>query len=382
MMVGQLADSMANPEHLKKLQQGLEIWNPWRKRHPEIVPDLSGAVIEGDIWDSAQAKANLGKRQFPGGLSQANLDDADLSRANLNGVRLFSARLSLADFRDAHLEWSDLRWASMTGANLSGANLDGANLFATVLDSANLTHVDLREASLFGTKLDMSDLSNADIGATAFNDIDFRTVKGLETVQHHGPSGVGVWAIYRSEGNIPEDFLRGCGVPDDFITYAKSLVANPIQFYSCFISYSTKDQDFADRLYADLQSKGVRCWFAPHDIQSGRKLHEQIDEAIRLHDKLLLILSPHSYGERVGEDGNRQGPQARGARPAPCPVPHPPSALRNPARLGMLRRRHRQRLRPRDSRVLHPRLQQLEKPRLLSGSHLIGDLKASDSKPK
>jgi len=46
--------------------------------------------------------------------------------------------------------------------------------------------------------------------------------------------------------------------------------------------------------WADLQNKGVRCWFAPHDIQGGRKLHEQIDEAIRLHDKLLLILSPHS----------------------------------------------------------------------------------------
>jgi hypothetical protein len=61
-----------------------------------------------------------------------------------------------------------------------------------------------------------------------------------------------------------------------------------------FISYSTKDQAFADRLYADLQNKGVRCWFAPHDVQGGRKLHEQIDEAIRLHDKLLLILSPHS----------------------------------------------------------------------------------------
>jgi hypothetical protein len=59
-------------------------------------------------------------------------------------------------------------------------------------------------------------------------------------------------------------------------------------------SYSTKDQDFADRLYADLQAKGVRCWFAPHDIKGGRKIHEQIDEAIRLHDKLLLILSPSS----------------------------------------------------------------------------------------
>jgi len=56
----------------------------------------------------------------------------------------------------------------------------------------------------------------------------------------------------------------------------------------------TFDQEFADRLYADLQAKGVRCWFAPHDIKGGRKLHEQIDEAIRLHDRLLLILSEDS----------------------------------------------------------------------------------------
>jgi hypothetical protein len=68
----------------------------------------------------------------------------------------------------------------------------------------------------------------------------------------------------------------------------------PIQFYSCFISYSGKDQGFADRLYADLQNNGVRCWFAPHHLQSGKKLHEQIGEAIRTYDKLLLILSQDS----------------------------------------------------------------------------------------
>ena len=49
-----------------------------------------------------------------------------------------------------------------------------------------------------------------------------------------------------------------------------------------------------ERLYNDLQGSKVRCWFAPHDIKGGRKIHEQIDEAIRLHDKLLLILSEHS----------------------------------------------------------------------------------------
>ena len=83
-------------------------------------------------------------------------------------------------------------------------------------------------------------------------------------------------------------------MPDEFIAYIGSMVGRPIEFYSCFLSYSTKDQEFADRLYADLQNKGVRCWFAPHDIHAGRKIHEQLDEAIRLHDKLLLILSEHS----------------------------------------------------------------------------------------
>ena len=63
---------------------------------------------------------------------------------------------------------------------------------------------------------------------------------------------------------------------------------------AAYPAYSTKDQEFADRLYEDLQAKGVRCWFAPHDIRGGRKIHEQIDEAIRLHDKLLLILSEDS----------------------------------------------------------------------------------------
>jgi hypothetical protein len=38
----------------------------------------------------------------------------------------------------------------------------------------------------------------------------------------------------------------------------------------------------------------VRCWFAPHQIQGGKKIHEQIDEAIRLYDRLLLILSRDS----------------------------------------------------------------------------------------
>jgi hypothetical protein len=74
----------------------------------------------------------------------------------------------------------------------------------------------------------------------------------------------------------------------------RSLTAAAFEYYSCFISYSSRDQQFAKKLYDDLQGNGVSCWFAPHDIQGGKKIHEQIDEAIRLHDKLLLILSEDS----------------------------------------------------------------------------------------
>jgi hypothetical protein len=47
-------------------------------------------------------------------------------------------------------------------------------------------------------------------------------------------------------------------------------------------------------LYADLQSNHIRCWFAPEDLKIGDKIRTGIDEAIHLHDKLLLILSKSS----------------------------------------------------------------------------------------
>ena len=151
-------------------------------------------------------------------------------------------------------------------------------------------------------------------------------------------------------------FLRGAGVPENFITYMKSLAGteNAFEFYSCFISYSTKDQDFADRLYADLQARGVRCWFAPHDVKAGRKLHEQIDEAIRLCERLLMILSPSSMDrERVKTEIAKARKREVGEkRRVLFPIRLAPfEALRDS---GVLRRGHRQRLGAGDPRVLHP----------------------------
>src|SRR5207302_755357 len=82
----------------------------------------------------------------------------------------------------------------------------------------------------------------------------------------------------RSQGDIPETFLRQAGLTDTFIIYTRSLVQSAIEYYTCFISYSSKDQEFVERLYADLQAKGVRCWFAPEDLKIGDEFRNRIDE--------------------------------------------------------------------------------------------------------
>jgi len=273
---------MANPEHLAKLKEGVKAWNKFQvDRTQEFVKTTLVSYSGPRSQDWMLRSADL---------SGADLRDADLRTALLVRVDLSRANLSGADIAGAKFQAAILRGVNFNDADLSGADLSGE----VDLTEANLGGADLTEANLTNAELAGSTFSEAQISDTIFGRNDLSTVKGLESVRHVGPSIIGIDTILKSKGNIPESFLRGCGVPEEFITYAKSLAANPIEFYSCFISYSAKDQEFADRLHADLQDKGVRCWFAPHDVRGGRKLHDQIDEAIRAHDKLLLILSPHS----------------------------------------------------------------------------------------
>jgi uncharacterized protein YjbI with pentapeptide repeats len=204
------------------------------------------------------------------------LTTADLHRANLGRAYLEGAIL-----RRTALAFADLIQADLTGADLSEADLSAA---------------DLRHTVLVGT-----DLSKAILINTTFGAVDLTKTKGLDDCVHNGPSHIDFRTLRISTG-LSLSFLRGCGLPDVLIDYLPSLRGNSIRYYSCFISYSAKDQIFADRLHADLQNKGVRCWFAPHDLPVGAKTWDAIDEAIRLREKLLLILSKASIASEWVED--------------------------------------------------------------------------------
>lgn len=266
---------MANKEQLAILRQGVEAWNAWREKNPSIQPDLTYANLHraslhrANLVHADLSAADLVTANF----SAADLNTANLSAADLNAADLFSVDLTHANLTDANLFRADLTHAHLFGANLTGANLAGAKLLDVYLADANLT----------GAKLD----------STVFGRTNLSTCNGIETCQHMGPSIIDHRTLQRS-GPLPLVFLRGVGLPDALIDYLPSLLDQPIQFYSCFISYSSKDHAFAERLHADLQSKGVRCWFAPEDMKIGDRIGETIDAAIRLRDKLLLILSETS----------------------------------------------------------------------------------------
>jgi hypothetical protein len=222
---------------------------------------------------------------------------------SLNGYDLHGYNLSEACLDDMLILGSYLNHCKFVGASLRGASLA-----SSILSSANFTDTDLTGAELVRADLVSSKFYNANLsgtvftgalcGATVFADVDLSTACDLESVVHVGPSHVWLDTLFKSHGRIPDVFLRGCGVPEEMVRHLPGIInaGNTIQFYSCFISYSHKDEEFAQRLHCRLRDKGLRVWYAPEEMKGGRKIHEQIYDAIHVHDKLLLVLSPQSMG--------------------------------------------------------------------------------------
>jgi hypothetical protein len=261
---------MADPEHLEILKRGAEVWNEWRNKHVDVRPDLRDAQLRGSD------------------LSWANLCKSDLRRADLSRV----------DFRGADLRESDLSGANLSESLFGDTDLSGAQIFHTNLNRADLSN---------------ANFSDVDLAFSSFGDNDLRHVIRLETVNHRAPSHLSIDTINNSGGNIPEAFLRGCGLSDWQIEHVKLYrpklsyeeISNildrihdlrahqPTQIGPLFISYNHADGPFVDELEVYLNERGVRFWRdVPHST-AGR-LEKQINRAMRLNRTVLLVLSEHS----------------------------------------------------------------------------------------
>jgi hypothetical protein len=286
---------MATQEHLNVLYEGVNTWNEWRLQESVIRPDLSDVVLrEADLtWANLRGAILRGADLISADMTEADLSEADLSEAHLRGASLRAANLDWAFLRGADLTGADLEGAVLSDANLSGANLTGANLSGAKLTGANLTG-----ANFFGANLTGAIFLEAQVADTKFGNVDLSEVTGLSTVRHGGPSSIGIDTVYRSHGGVPDVFLRGAGVPESFIGFIKSLEGQKQQMYACTISYAGKDQRFCDRLYADLQARGIRTWYFPKYSKRSKEFLQEIQIYQRIFDKVIFVCSKHSLNPR------------------------------------------------------------------------------------
>jgi uncharacterized protein YjbI with pentapeptide repeats len=348
---------MANAGQLSILKQGVEAWNEWRAKNIYVYADLNEADLNGadlsgvDLRLAHLRRANLFRADLSGAnlsgadlsdadFGEANLSEANLTKANLNGASLSSAfareanlsqaNLLAANLRNAKLSQANFGDANLMVANLGGADLSGANLTKTNFTKARLSGMSLRRADLSGARLTGTNLTKSNlvearfigvdligtifsetrVGTTVFASSDLSRIIGLESVDHRGPSHISVDTFILSEGKIPEVFLRGCGLSDADIEYAK--LSNPdlgseeikkilfkirdfraakaLQISPLFISYSHANSQFVDKIGDKLVEKGIRYWRDVHEIKTGW-MEKQIDRANRQNPTVVLVLS-------------------------------------------------------------------------------------------
>ena len=196
---------MANPEHLEILKQGVEVWNEWRKKNPDLKPDLSGAILVNTYLH----RVNLRKADlFKANLSEAILDSADLREADLREASLFGTT-----FESANLRRADLRSASLVGAFLDHtilvrAKLNGADLWGASLEGAYLIEADLRDTNLFrayfwGAHLKRANLERAMLRYACLVNADLRGA----IISNSPVYGISAWDIRTDEKTRQESLL-------------------------------------------------------------------------------------------------------------------------------------------------------------------------------
>ncbi len=257
---------MANPEHLKILKQGVDVWNRWREDNPDIKPDLFGVGLDRKNLSKINfSKANL-RRTL---LNETKLIEANLKRAIISDVNLIGSNLKHADLSGANLEKANLREAILTSAKLIEANLSSANLYKASFDEANLSLVNLIKSELVRADLCKANLSKADLFEANLNTTNLREANLYKAYLY----GANLYKANMNKVNLLESDMRfstltQANLSEAILTGAKLYGSSRddwnIEGVKCNYVYwdedgnirSPKDKDFApgefEKLYKSL----------------------------------------------------------------------------------------------------------------------------------
>ena len=319
---------MANPEHVEIVRQGAAAIDQWRPQNPGAYLDLSEADLRGaNLRGANLSGANLREADLTAAiLAVANVAGADRTGAFLLGATLLGTDFAKADLSESILIATNLLGANLVGANLTATHMTMAHLLRANLTEANLTKADLGGANLSYAELAGANLDEAHLMGTSLGYADLSKAAGLGSVNHKGPSSIGVDTLilsFRGAGNrfTPdlEAFFLGAGVPKELLAELPRIVAE-VKYYSCFVCYGQPDLDFAKRLRDDLAGRGVPCWLYDLDAIPGEPTWGEIGRKRREADKMVVICSAAALvrpgvlkeiEEQIDQEPNKMVPISR-----------------------------------------------------------------------
>ena len=189
---------MANKKHLKILRKGVEKWNSWKRKNPNLYPDLKQANLcnlnlngidfsytdlnYAVINHSYLRRANLIAANLKGAnLCMSDLQGADLRTAFVDGTQFAIADLSNVDFRGTDLGRANLQMAKLCGANLERASFNGI----PSLINTNFRGSNFRETSLMYIDMSGSDLGDCDFTFASFYNVNLQGAKLVAANLNH-----------------------------------------------------------------------------------------------------------------------------------------------------------------------------------------------------
>ncbi|MBW4536741.1 MAG: pentapeptide repeat-containing protein [Pleurocapsa minor HA4230-MV1] len=141
-----------NERHLSMLKKGARAWNSWRKKHPDVIPQLSGICLIKGEFD--------------------NLDGYNLDHANLAGFRGVFISIQHASLIEANMEKAELEGGSFIGSNFSGANLKKINIQYTRFDRAIFRETNLYKACILDSDFKEVSFEKACMEQIVFDRVD------------------------------------------------------------------------------------------------------------------------------------------------------------------------------------------------------------------
>jgi hypothetical protein len=257
---------MNSDEWRELVGRGADWWNDWRAHNRNIRVDLRELRLNDED------------------LSRYDLCEANLRGANLRGAWLDHAQLQDADLREAHLTI-----AKLTGADLTGADLRGAQLNNAILRGAKLLKVDFSGAILRG-----ADFNGAVLGWTVFGYTDIHSALNLDSVRVESPISIGLDTMQLSRWRVPRKLLSNPKLHPDVIATVERWAGKAEVFYSCFLSHSSSDKEFAGKLYDDLRTDGVACWYSAEDLPPGAIWRDELRESLKSAERVLVLVTSYS----------------------------------------------------------------------------------------